>query len=289
MGATQSSPDPGRESWSREGVIPRGKRVEGCEPLRDVHIALLGDSTIDHKAYCVDDPSVEEVLRAALSAVSPSASHSSSDSQTPSSAFGKEGTTPTATNSVTLCARDGALMTAIARQANTMPDHATHIVISVGGNDALGDISILHRKCADVQEAAQLLKNFVDEFIAKLREVMVATLQKYRWGKEDKDRKNIVLCSVYIPQFGPFGVTNIDQASVEVAALLLSKTIQNLAFELSIPVIDLSRVVTSEECLSNPIEPNGKGAERMARAILEVVRVHDFREDHHAIFPQRKL
>lgn len=72
-------------------------------------VVLIGDSVFDNGAYTAGAPDVAACLRDAL----------------------PEG------SRVTLCARDGTTTTDLGRQLDRVPKHATHVVLSVGGNDAL--------------------------------------------------------------------------------------------------------------------------------------------------------
>jgi hypothetical protein len=74
-----------------------------------MNVVLLGDSIFDNKAYVGDGPDVIAQLREAL----PSGS------------------------TATLAARDGSTTNDIAGQLATAPKNATHLVVSVGGNNAL--------------------------------------------------------------------------------------------------------------------------------------------------------
>ena len=73
------------------------------------HIILLGDSIFDNKAYVPDGPAVVEQVAAI---------------------FGL-GTT------VSLLAVDGDVSTDVKEQTKRMPEDASHLFLSVGGNDAL--------------------------------------------------------------------------------------------------------------------------------------------------------
>ena len=73
------------------------------------HVVLLGDSIFDNARYVPGGPSVIEHLRRSLPA-------------------GWR---------ATLLARDGAGTAEMDRQLDLLPPDATHLVVSVGGNDAL--------------------------------------------------------------------------------------------------------------------------------------------------------
>ena len=79
------------------------------------HVVLLGDSVFDNKAYVAGGPDVVTQLRARL----PAGWRAS------------------------LAAVDGAVTADVARQLGRVPHGATHLVVSVGGNDALRQEAVL--------------------------------------------------------------------------------------------------------------------------------------------------
>ena len=89
------------------------------------HIVLLGDSIFDNAAYVAGGPDVVRQLRALLPA-------------------GWR---------ATLNARDGAVIADIPAQLRRLPEGATHLVVSVGGNDALGQAGLLDQKAASMAES----------------------------------------------------------------------------------------------------------------------------------------
>jgi lysophospholipase L1-like esterase len=93
------------------------------------HVVLLGDSIFDNASYVPDRPPVEQQVRQALPA-------------------GWK---------VTLLAVDGHTTQDVASQLARLPDDASHLFVSVGGNDALGAGWILGQRVHLVDEALRLL------------------------------------------------------------------------------------------------------------------------------------
>ena len=58
--------------------------------------------------------------------------------------------------SVTLLAVDGATTAGLPTQARRMPDDATHVVVSVGGNDALHNSDLLRQRVSSTAEALNM-------------------------------------------------------------------------------------------------------------------------------------
>ena len=87
------------------------------------HVILLGDSIFDNASYVPDRPPVIEQLNQAL----PHGWRAS------------------------LLAVDGDLTENVASQLKNLPGEATHLVVSVGGNDALGESRILNESAGTVK------------------------------------------------------------------------------------------------------------------------------------------
>src|SRR5437764_15264123 len=81
------------------------------------HVVLLGDSIFDNGSYVPGGPPVIEQLRRGL---------------------------PGGWKA-TLLAVDGAVCSSVAAQLQRLPDDATHLCVSVGGNDALGHSGMLEQ------------------------------------------------------------------------------------------------------------------------------------------------
>ena len=89
------------------------------------HVVLLGDSIFDNGAYTDGGPDVVTQLRELL----PAGWHA------------------------TLGAVDGTTTDDFATQLDALPDDATHFVVSLGGNDALGHVDLLDRHVHSSAEA----------------------------------------------------------------------------------------------------------------------------------------
>src|SRR4051812_11199323 len=112
------------------------------------HIVLLGDSIFDNAAYVRGGPDVVVQLRALLP-----------ESWT-----------------ATLAAVDGATTRDVAGQLRRVPDHATHLVVSAGGNDALGASHVLYQSVGRVAEAVAVLADAADQFAARYAAMLDAVV-----------------------------------------------------------------------------------------------------------------
>ena len=128
----------------RRGFLIAGTAAVSCVPITAFgqgqtpmnHIVLLGDSIFDNAAYVAGGPDVVRQLRDIL----PSGWRA------------------------TLNARDGAVIADLPQQLKTLPSDATHLVVSVGGNDALGESGLLDRKVTSMAEALELITAVRERF-----------------------------------------------------------------------------------------------------------------------------
>jgi lysophospholipase L1-like esterase len=190
------------------------------------HIVLLGDSIFDNAAYVAGGPDVVRQLREILPAGA----------------------------QATLAATDGAVLADVDRQLARIPAGATHLVLSVGGNDALGHVDILERRASTVAEVLDLLAKLRREFDADYREVLRRVLER---------ALPVVVCTIYEGALP-------DQAMQRRAATALTvfnDSILRAAFEFGVQIIDLRLICVSPGDYANPIEPSVQGGAKIARAI----------------------
>jgi lysophospholipase L1-like esterase len=206
------------------------------------HVVLLGDSIFDNARYVPDRLPVIEQLRRAL---------------------------PRGWQS-TLLAVNGHVTEDVSTQLRRLPTDATHLVISAGGNDALGESSILSEPACTVGEALGLMSEVQARFRESYRKMLVALLAV---------GKPATVCTVYdeIPGLGP----------AEKAALAgFNEIILREAFSVSVPLIDLRLICNRPSDYSHvsPIEPSAVGGAKIVRVIAEVVTMHDFGKRRSAVF-----
>lgn len=191
------------------------------------HIVLLGDSIFDNAPYVPAGDSVIEQLHPAL----PSRWQA------------------------TLVAVDGATVSAVFNQVGRIPQSATHLFLSVGGNDALwmaGDL--FARTSYDVRHALGLVGEACAEFAREYVQLV---------DELCKMRLPLALCTIYdaIPGLGP----------AELAGLCpFNDAITRTAFQRHLTLVDLRLVCNEASDYSSvsPIEPSTRGGQKIARAIL---------------------
>lgn len=198
-------------------------------------VVLLGDSIFDNAAYTDGGPDVAAHLRRVL---------------------------PEEWK-VRLLAVDGSMIRDVCRQLGNVPEDATNLVVSVGGNDALAMKASLEGIGDNLDGAMGVLF----DAIASFGRIYGAMLQEIlRFGLPT------AVCMIYNPRF-PDPV--LQRLALKVLPLL-NDAILSVAERQGVPIIDLRRVCTSDEDYANPIEPSTVGGAKIARAIAEVLAHHDF-------------
>jgi hypothetical protein len=190
------------------------------------HLVLLGDSIFDNGAYTAGAPDVVTHLA---------------------------GIVPAGWRA-TLCAVDGAMTTGIRGQLRCVPNSATHLVVSVGGNDALRHVSLLGLPVRSTKEAFDAFAPHVDGFRRSYRSALQLVADT---------RLPVTVCTIYN------GRLERDVATAARMALaLFNDSITQVALEMRLPVIELRSICTDASDYANPIEPSGSGGLKIAKAIL---------------------
>jgi lysophospholipase L1-like esterase len=193
------------------------------------HVALLGDSIFDNAAYVRGGPDVVTQLREVL----PSGWTAS------------------------LLAVDGAVIAGVARQLDRLPRDATHLVVSAGGNDALGHSDLLERRATSSPQVLGWLADAAEEFERQYRAMLALLLAQ---------RLPLTLCTIYNGNLGA-PVQRLASAALAV----FDDVILRVAAEHVLQVIELRLVCTSPSDYANPIEPSVAGGAKIARAIARAV------------------
>jgi lysophospholipase L1-like esterase len=195
-----------------------------------MHVVLLGDSIFDNHAYVgKGDPDVVAQLREELPG----------------------------DWDATLLAVDGDVTSGVSRQVGLLPHDATHLVVSVGGNDALGFAHLLQMKSSSVAESLSLLGDAQDQFEANYRSMIDAVAAV---------GLPIAVCTIYdTPPSEP------GQRVITSALALFNDRITRVAFARGASVIDLRLICDEDADYANPIEPSAHGGGKIARAIAALL------------------
>ena len=190
------------------------------------HVALLGDSIFDNASYTRGAPDVVTHLRGMLPAEW----------------------------RASLLAVDGAVSADLVEQLHRLPDDVTHLVISLGGNDALRYRDLLNRPVLSTLDALRLFRERLERFEADYRMAIGAALGHLR---------PTTTCTIYN------GNLPASQApTARIALSLFNDVILRVGFERHLPMIDLRLVCNEASDYANPIEPSGRGGLKIAEAII---------------------
>ncbi len=190
------------------------------------HIVLLGDSIFDNAAYVPAGQAVIDQLQQILPA----------------------------DWKATLLAIDGATMSSVRRQLQELPASATHLILSVGGNDLLGFADFIMSEPSDSYAAA----------LAGIARIRDSFSKEYGLVLDDvrSVRLPISVCTIYdsIPGLG----------LPESAGLsIFNDAITKHVFSTGATLIDLRLICDEPTDYSpvSPIEPSASGGRKIAMAI----------------------
>jgi hypothetical protein len=193
------------------------------------HVVLLGDSIFDNRAYTSGEPDVVSHLRPLL----------------------PEGWR------ATLLAVDGATTAGVEAQLRRVPQDASHLVVSIGGNDALQNTDVLAMKATSTAHALELFSVRIAAFERAYTAALARVLALGR---------RTTVCTVYN------GRLDADVATAARLGLaLFNDVILRSAADAAVDVLELRSVCVERDDYANPIEPSGKGGLKIARAIARAV------------------
>ena len=216
------------------------------------HIVLLGDSIFDNRSYV--EPGEQDVpnqLRALVRG---------GDCK------------------VTNLAVDGHVTRHIVTQLNNLPSDATHLFLSVGGNDGLGHLSIFNDNIDTIGDALQKMyligEDFKKAYSAMLDSVLMHKLPT-------------AVCNIYYPRFFSSSLDRVVsylpmmmdgeklQQMTMAAETIFNDIIMFEVFKRKLPLIDLRILCNDNQDFANPIEPSCIGGMKIAKAINKVIVNHD--------------
>ncbi len=206
------------------------------------HVALLGDSIFDNGTYTSGEPDVCSHLRSLL----PEGFRAS------------------------LFAVDGSPTGDLAGQLLRVPSDVTHLVVSLGGNDALLNSDMVNAAVSSASAALELFSDRLVRFEASYRAAIEAAAAMGR---------DLTTCTIYNanlePELAP---------AFRVALMMFNDVILRVAFERRLSVIDLRLVCTTPADYANRIEPSGSGGLKIARAIVRRLGIGGADSAHARVF-----
>jgi len=189
------------------------------------HLVLLGDSIFDNAIYVPDGPAVIDHVRR----LAPSDWRA------------------------TLVAQDGDVVDDVFGQVERVPQDATHLVISIGGNNALQATEVLSRPATNVGTAVDDLTEIRRDFQRGYRAML--------WRVLSLDLP-LAVCTIYdaVPGLS---------SQMQTALCIFNDTITREAMAMQVPVIDIRHLCHEAADYSeiSPIEPSAQGGGKIARAI----------------------
>ena len=206
------------------------------------HVVLLGDSIFDNAAYIGGAPDVIRQVRQRLP-------HGSK---------------------ATLEAVDGSTTRDVHGQLRRLPADATHLIVSAGGNDALGSSDFLGSPAGSTAEALAGLADIAGEFERGYQSMLAEVLAH---------ELPTAICTIYYPRFPDPILQKISIAGLAV----FNDCIIRAAIAHGIPLLDLRFVCTEEGDYANPIEPSARGGAKIAESITRLIE-HGFAGDRTEVF-----
>lgn len=207
------------------------------------HVVLLGDSIFDNAAYVSNGPDVTQQLRTLLPA----------------------------DWKATLLAVDGSMTFNVSRQLDRLSADATHLILSIGGNDAINNADILQRSATSTADALNQLASAADQFAHDYHEMLRVVLSR---------NLPTAICTIYYPCFPDADVQRLSVTALTV----FNDCIIRAAIVNRLPLIDLRLICSDEGDYANPIEPSVRGGEKISAAIKSLVMEHDFTRKRTVVF-----
>ncbi|MDJ0590712.1 MAG: SGNH/GDSL hydrolase family protein [Pleurocapsa sp. MO_226.B13] len=208
-----------------------------------MHLVLLGDSIFDNALYVGDEPEVIKQLQAKLPA-------------------GWK---------ATLKAIDGDQINDVHAQLEQLPEDATHLILSVGGNNALSHLGILDRRVNSSAQVFSELADISEEFERQYQKLLTKILSF-----------NIptAICTIYYPNHSEY----LERRIAIAALATFNDVIIRQAFGAGIPLIDLRLTCNQPQDYVNAIEPSSLGGEKIVNAIMNLVLEHNFQKPYTQVF-----
>jgi GDSL-like Lipase/Acylhydrolase family len=236
----------GEKVWDARAAIEKlllllsGTQKKVSQSMK--HVVLLGDSIFDNRAYVGDGPDVITQLQEKLSDWRAS-----------------------------LLAVDGSMTRNVREQIVLLPDDASHLILSIGGNDALNSANVLNHPAFSTSEALLQLASKGDQFEYDYRKMLDDILML---------KLPTALCTIYYPR-----MPELEYQRLAVTGLtIFNDCIIRVAFAAGLPLIDLRFVCNEDGDYANPIEPSVQGGEKITGVIKQLLLKHDFEQNRTSVF-----
>lgn len=206
------------------------------------HVILLGDSIFDNERYVPNEAPVIDQLNSRLP----------SDWR------------------ATLLAVDGAICEDVPIQMRRLPEDASHLIISVGGNDALGNSHLIEDTRLSAAEGFVRMAVIQQEFRQNYQAMLHSVLAVH---------KPTILCTIYdaVPGLPDSAVTALSG---------FNDVICQEAFQRGLPVLDLRLICdeATDYSVHSPIEPSAQGGIKIVLAMVRTLLAHDFNTSYSVVY-----
>jgi hypothetical protein len=198
------------------------------------HLVLLGDSIFDNAAYVGGGPAVIDQVQAKL----PSGWRAS------------------------LLAVDGNTSVQVLQQLKSLPFDCTHLVLSAGGNDAIGCLDLMGTPTSNLMGALSTLSKMLVGFEQSYKALMTELLSM---------NKPLMVCTIYDSVPGL-----VDP--LKLALALFNDIIIRNAVSRGVPILDLRMICTEsgDYSIKSPIEPSSQGGHKISTRMAAAMLKHDF-------------
>jgi len=200
-----------------------------------MQLALIGDSILDNDIYVSEGKSIYDFLKLYLP-----------------QEF-----------KLTKLAIDGATSDTVKAQLENIPESITHIVISIGGNDALKLIPLLDEKTEDLNSALSKITPSVEHFRKNFSFIL-----KQLSNLNSDNNLNLYVLNIY---------NSIPKLEIEKKLIIsiFNDVISEEATRLSIPIIDLRSLLIENSDFStlSPLEPSEIGGNKIAKKIMSKLNI----------------
>ncbi len=189
------------------------------------HLVLLGDSIFDNRAYVEGGLAVIDQVQQRV----PPGWRAS------------------------LLAVDGDTSADVTQQLKRLPPDASHLVLSVGGNDALGCLNLMGTPVSNLMDALGVLAEWQRVFQVSYAGAVTELLDL---------KLPLIACTIYDSVPGM-------PTALMTALSLFNDVIVREAMRYGLPVLDLREILTevADYSVVSPIEPSSQGGEKLANEI----------------------
>jgi len=185
------------------------------------HLVLLGDSIFDNRAYVAGGPAVIDQVQK----------------------------TVPAGWKASLLAVDGNTSVQVPDQLKRLPSDCTHLVLSAGGNDAIGCLDMMGTPASNLMGALGTLSKILVGFEQSYKALIAELLSL---------KKPLMVCTIYD------SVPGLVEP-LKLALALFNDVIIRNAVSSGVPVLDLRMICTEsgDYSIKSPIEPSSQGDKRL--------------------------